>query len=183
MVYFVVTKTGEIRDEKIVRSIGGGCDEAVLLAVRDLPRLIPGTRQGQPIDVGFTFPISFRMQDSKTDLLDTLNRVYPLVNQMPHLPGSTSGVAITQAIQRALVMPAEVANDTLVRKVFVGFIVGPSGVIRDVKIVRGLSANCNAAALAAVRQLPRFVGGKLNGLPASVSMTVPVQFGQLPQKP
>ena len=109
--------------------------------------------------------------------------MYPLVNEMPHLPGNESTTAIAQTIQRALVMPAEVANDSLIRKVFVSFIVGPSGVIRDVKIVRGLSASCNAAALAAVRQLPRFVGGKLNGLPASVSMTVPVLFGRLPQKP
>lgn len=183
MVYFIVTKTGEIRDEKIVRRIGGGCEEAVLLAVRDLPRFTPGTQQGKPVDVGMTLPVTFRMQNSKADLLDTLNRVYPLVNQMPHLPGSQNNSIIAQTIQRALVMPAEVANDTLVRKVFVGFIVGPSGVIRDVKIIRGLNASCNAAALTAVRQLPRFVGGKLNGLPASVSMTVPVLFGRLPQKP
>lgn len=183
MVYFMVTKTGEVRDTKIVRKIGGGCEEAVLLAVRDLPRFVPGTQQGKPVDVGMTVPVTFRMQDSKADLLDTLKRVYPLVNQMPHLPESQSSTSIAQAIQRALVMPAEAANDTLVRKVFVSFIVGPSGVIRDVKVVRGLSASCDAAALAAVKQLPRFVGGKLNGLPASVSMTVPILFGRLPQKP
>ena len=91
-------------------------------------------------------------------------------------------MVIFRTIQRAVVMPAGVANDTLSHKVFVGFTVGPSGVFRDIKIVRGLNATCNAAALAAVQKLPRLVGGKLNGVPASVSLTVPVLFGRLPKE-
>ncbi|MBU6119771.1 TonB family protein [Hymenobacter siberiensis] len=182
-VSFLVTESGEVRNGKIVKGIGGGCDEEVLAAVRLLPRFIPGTQQGRPVSVSFTVPVTFNIQDTKSVAADTLTRIYQLVDQMPRLPSGEGSRPIAQAIQRALVMPAEVANDSLLRKVFVGFIVGPSGVIRDVKVIRGLSANCNAAALAAVKQLPRFVGGKLNGLPASVSMTVPVLFGRLPQKP
>ena len=182
-VEFIVGKNGAVRNARISKGIGGGCDEAVLEAVRNLPRFIPGTQSGKPVAVSFTVPITFRMEGSTGSLLDTLRRVYPLVNQMPHLPGSESSTAISRAIQEALLMPAEVANDSTTHKVFVSFVVGPSGVIRDIKVVRGLSANCNAAALAAVRRLPRFVGGKLNGLPASVSLTVPVLFGRLPKQP
>lgn len=186
MVNFVVGKSGDVRNVRILRSIGGGCDEELIRAVRKLPRFTPGYHQNQPVDVAITSSITFSIGDfgtSKGAMLDTLRRVYPLVNEMPHLPSGGGNPAIFRAIQRAVVMPAEVANDTIARKVFVGFIVGPSGVIRDVKVVRSLSASCDAAALAAVRQLPRFVGGKLNGLPASVSFTVPVLFGRLPGKP
>ncbi|WP_460548446.1 TonB family protein [Hymenobacter daeguensis] len=185
-VHFVVGSNGAVRGERIVRGIGGGCDEQVLAVVRKLPRFTPGTQNGRPVDVGFTVPITFRLEGSGTtrgDMLDTLRRVYPLVNEMPHLPGGGGNQAIFRAIQQAVIMPPEAANDTIARKVFVSFIVGPSGVIRDVKLVRSLNAPCDAAALAAVRQLPRFVGGKLNGLPASVSFTVPVLFGRLPKKP
>lgn len=101
---------------------------------------------------------------------------------MPYLPSTEGSMVIFRTIQRAVVMPAGVANDTLSHKVFVGFTVGPSGVFRDIKIVRGLNATCNAAALAAVQKLPRLVGGKLNGVPASVSLTVPVLFGRLPKE-
>ncbi|MDB5268448.1 MAG: hypothetical protein JWP58_1488 [Hymenobacter sp.] len=182
-VSFLVTESGEVRNGKIVKGIGGGCDEEVLAAVRLLPRFIPGIQQGRPVAVSFTVPVTFNIQDTKSAGADTLARIYQLVDLMPRLPSGEGSRPIAQAIQRVLVMPAEVANDSLLRKVFVSFIVGPSGVIRDVKVVRGLNAGCNAAALAAVRQLPRFVGGKLNGVPASVSMTVPVLFGRLPQKP
>jgi hypothetical protein len=61
--------------------------------------------------------------------------------------------------------------------------VGPSGVIHAIKVVRGLSAACDAAAVAAVQKLPRFVGGRLNGQPATVSITVPDLFGPASPKP
>ncbi|MBO2008458.1 TonB family protein [Hymenobacter negativus] len=185
MVNFIVDKKGYARNARIVRGIGGGCDEELLRAVGLLPRFTPGTQLGKPVDVAITISITFHRDDSgrtRGEMLDTLRRVYPLVDEMPRLPNGGGNPAIFQAVQRAVIMPPEVANDTLPRKVFVGFTVGPSGVMRDVKIVRSLNANCDAAALAAVRQLPRFVGGKLNGLPASVSFTVPVLFGRLPAK-
>ncbi|MGY3088454.1 TonB family protein [Hymenobacter sp. UYAg731] len=157
-VSFLVTESGEVRNGKIVKGIGEGCDEEVLAAVQLLPRFIPGTQQGRPVAVSFTVPVTFKIQDAKSAAADTLTHIYQLVDQMSRLPSGDGGRPIAQAIQRALVMPAGVANDSLLRKVFVSFIVGPSGVIRDVKVVRGLNAGCNAAALAAVRQLPRFVG-------------------------
>lgn len=186
MVNFIVDKNGDVRNVRILRSIGGGCDEELVRAVQKLPRFTPGYDHSNSVDVAITTSITFSIENfgtTKDAMLDTLRRVYPLVDQMPQLPSGGGNPAIFRAVQRAVIMPPEVANDTLARKVFVGFIVGPSGVIRDVKIVRSLNAPCDAAAVAAVRQLPRFVGGKLNGLPASVSFTVPVLFGRLPKKP
>ena len=183
VVQFVVGEDGAVRDGKILQSVDGGCDEEALAAVQRLPRFIPGKQQGHSVAVSFTVPVTFQIPRATTASPDTLSHVYSLVDQMPHLPNAESSLAIFQTIQRAVVLPAAVASDTLVHKIFVGFTVGPSGVIRDVKIVRGLNAACNAAALAAAHQLPRLVGGKLNGVPVSVSMTVPVLFGRLPSKP
>ena len=182
LVGFVIGKNGAVRDSKILRSVGGGCDEVVLNAVRRLPRFVPGRQQGKPVSVSFTVPVSFRLPTFPMPAPDTVNQVYFLVDQMPQLPGGGGNPAIFRAIQRAVVMPAEIAHDTLPRKVFVGFIVGASGVVRDVKIVRKLNPACDAAAMAAVRKLPRFIGGKLNGMPVSVGFTVPVLFGRLPKE-
>ena len=110
-------------------------------------------------------------------VIDNQTRTY--IEQLPEGRGNP---AIFRTIQHAVVMPAEIVPNALPRKVFVGFIVGPSGAVRDFKIVRGLKSACDAAALAAVRKRPRFVGGKLKGVPASVSFTVPVLFGHLPKE-
>ena len=107
---------------------------------------------------------------------DSIAHVYTLVNQMPHLASGGGNVGIAQALQQALVAPAERPKTGAPNKVFVRFTVGPSGVVHDITVVRNLNTACDAAAVAAVQKLPRFIGGRLNGRPVSVSLTVPVQF-------
>ena len=180
-VSFLVKANGAVRNAKIVQGIGGGCDEEVLAVVRQLPNFTPGTQNGRPVTVGFTVPITFKIAAEVTT--DSILHVYTLVVQMPQLPGGGGNAAIARTLQQALVVPADVPNQALPSKVFVNFMVGPSGVVHAIKVVRGLNAACDAAAVAAVQKLPRFVGGRLNGQPATVSITVPVLFGPAPPKP
>ena len=60
-VYATVTvgSDGQLRDARIVRALGGGCDEAVLAAVKKLPRLVPGRQMGQLVAVALSLPIAF----------------------------------------------------------------------------------------------------------------------------
>ena len=51
---FIVGKNGEVRNSKILHSVGGGGDDVALTAVRQLPRFIPGKQQGRPVAVSFT---------------------------------------------------------------------------------------------------------------------------------
>jgi TonB family protein len=177
-VSFTVGKNGAVRDPKIVQGIGSGCDEAVLAAVQGLPRFIPGTQEGQPVPVGFTVPITFRIPPALAVEVatDSTRFIYTMASKMPDLPGGGGTTAIAKAVQQVLRPPAEVPAAGQPNKVFVSFTVGPSGTAYQHKIVRGLTPACDAAALAAVRQLPRFVGGQLNGHPVAVSLTVPVVF-------
>ena len=62
VVEFVLTETGSIRGAHIVQRIGRGNDEAVLAAVRSLPRFRPGRQHGQPVAVQFIVPITFHFQ-------------------------------------------------------------------------------------------------------------------------
>lgn len=61
VVSFVVDQSGEIRDAKIVRSTGGGCDEEVLRLVGEMPDWIPGKQRGQAVNVQFNLPIRFKL--------------------------------------------------------------------------------------------------------------------------
>lgn len=58
-VSFTVGEDGAVRDAKIVKSLGGGCDETVLDAVRQLPAFTPGQQAGKPVAVSFTVPVTF----------------------------------------------------------------------------------------------------------------------------
>jgi TonB family protein len=60
-VSFVVRSDGEITDVKILRGIGGGCDEEALRVISTMPRWIPGKQNGKRVAVLYTMPICFRL--------------------------------------------------------------------------------------------------------------------------
>jgi len=61
-VQFVVSKTGKISNVKILRGIGGGCDEEAVRVVKEMPNWIPGRQNGQPVPVMFQIPVKFQLQ-------------------------------------------------------------------------------------------------------------------------
>ncbi|GAB4424327.1 MAG: hypothetical protein OHK0039_41430 [Bacteroidia bacterium] len=60
-VRFVVGADGQLSDIRIVKGIGGGCDEEALRLVRAMPRWIPGEAKGVPVPVLKTISIPFRL--------------------------------------------------------------------------------------------------------------------------
>jgi periplasmic protein TonB len=59
-VSFVVSKSGQISDVKLLRGIGGGCDEEAIRVVKAMPVWIPGRQTGIPVPVEFHLPITFK---------------------------------------------------------------------------------------------------------------------------
>lgn len=61
-VKFVVSSTGQISKIKVLRGIGGGCDEAAEVVVKDMPKWTPGEVAGEPVASYFTLPIKFVLE-------------------------------------------------------------------------------------------------------------------------
>ena len=57
---FVVTAEGVVQAPKVVKGLSAEYDEAVLAAIAQLPRFVPGTKDGRPVAVSFTVPVQFR---------------------------------------------------------------------------------------------------------------------------
>lgn len=62
IVQFVVSRDGEIQKAKVVRGIGGGCNEEALRVVNGMPKWKPGKHNGRAVPVTFTLPIKFVLQ-------------------------------------------------------------------------------------------------------------------------
>jgi protein TonB len=58
---FVVEKDGRMSDIKVVRGIGGGCDEESVRVLKMMPKWKPGKQREQPVRVSFGIPIQFRL--------------------------------------------------------------------------------------------------------------------------
>lgn len=56
---FVISKEGEILQARVIRKIGGGCDEEALRVVNMMPRWKPGVHNGRNVPVTLTLPVKF----------------------------------------------------------------------------------------------------------------------------
>ena len=61
IVQFVVDKTGEIGEVKVVRSVDKDLDEEAVRIVKTLPKFIPGRQNGQAVSVWYTLPVTFKL--------------------------------------------------------------------------------------------------------------------------
>ncbi len=61
-VTFVVETDGRVTGVRVLRGIGGGCDEEAVRVVKAMPRWIPGKQRGKPVRVQFNMPIKFTLQ-------------------------------------------------------------------------------------------------------------------------
>ena len=59
---FIVNSDGEIADVKILRGIGGGCDEEALRVVKLMPRWKPGRQNGKTVRTLFNMPVYFKLK-------------------------------------------------------------------------------------------------------------------------
>lgn len=62
LVTFIVEKDGSISDIKVVKGIGGGCDEEAMRVIKTMPKWKPGMQNGKNVRVSFAIPISFKIQ-------------------------------------------------------------------------------------------------------------------------
>ncbi len=60
-VQFVIDSKGNITDTKILRGIGGGCDEEALRVVKAMPLWHPGKQNGKPVRVLFNMAVIFKL--------------------------------------------------------------------------------------------------------------------------
>ncbi|HEY4787934.1 MAG TPA: TonB family protein [Bacteroidales bacterium] len=60
---FVVDKHGKINNVKVLRGIGGGCDEEAIRVVKNMPSWKPGRQNGKEVPVYFTLPVVFTLKE------------------------------------------------------------------------------------------------------------------------
>lgn len=61
LVQFVVTKTGDIADAKILKSVHPQLDAEAMRVVKAMPKWTPGKQHGESVNVRFTLPFSFSL--------------------------------------------------------------------------------------------------------------------------
>jgi TonB family protein len=181
---FVVERTGDIGEVKVVRSAGRELDAEAVRVIRSLPAFTPGRQNGEAVAVWYTLPIRFnnagslefgeRYRDTpyQSDV-DTQadTTIYRSVEQMPRFPGGEA--ALMKYLKSHLRNPR---GDYAQRVVITQFVVDRTGRVGQVKVVRSGGRELDAEAVRVIRSLPAFTPGRQNGRSVSVWYTLPVSF-------
>ena len=59
---FVVEPDGSVSNVKLLRGIGGGCDEEAMRVVKSMPKWKPGKQRGKAVRVSYQIPVFFKLQ-------------------------------------------------------------------------------------------------------------------------
>ena len=185
-VSFVIEKDGSINEAKVMRGIGGGCDEEAVRVVKNMPKWKPGMQKGKPVRVSYMMPLNFKLTEgqpnpslgearvSKVESKPDKNGVYQMVEEMPEFPGGME--AMMDYVAKNVKYPQEAMEKEISGRVFVSFIVEKDGSVNEVKIMKGVGGGCDEEAVRVVKAMPKWKPGKQEGKPVRVNYTLPITF-------
>ncbi|MBO7579241.1 MAG: TonB family protein [Prevotella sp.] len=75
LVSFVVGKDGSISNAQVVKSVHPSFDAEALRIINNMPKWIPGTQNGKPVNVKYVVPISFRKATGSFETKEEPNAV------------------------------------------------------------------------------------------------------------
>ena len=59
---FIVDEKGKVSKPNVLRDIGGGCGQAALKAIKDMPSWTPGRQNARPVKVLMRIPVKFHLE-------------------------------------------------------------------------------------------------------------------------
>lgn len=59
---FYIDKLGKACNVKIIKGIGGGCDEELIRVLNLMPNWTPGKQDGVPVNVNYNLPVNFSLK-------------------------------------------------------------------------------------------------------------------------
>ena len=171
-IQFVIEKDGSVTNVKVMKGIGGGCDEEAVRVVKSMPKWKPGMQDGKPVRVSYNLPIVFKLDDVDQ------SKIYDTPETMPEFVGGTE--AMIEYMQANLTVPEKYQKMDVAAqyRVLVKFVVAEDGSVTDVEVPKPEPAkkDLNDEAVRVVKGMPKWKPGTVNGKPVKVKYMLPIVF-------
>jgi len=128
------------------------------------PTAIEGTGE-----VVFDEPVAEVMDEGNDD-----DKIFTIVEQQAEYPGGAE--AMIKFLQKNVKYPAIARRMGVEGSVFVSFVIDKGGVISDVQVIKGISAECDKEAQRVIKLMPPWKPGKQNGKAVRCRFVLPVKF-------
>lgn len=101
-------------------------------------------------------------------------RDLPGPQEMPEFPGGQE--ALAAFMKKEVKYPKKAKRAGIEGQVVVGFIVDKDGSVTDVTVAKGVDPLLDEEAMRAVRLMPKWRPGMMNGKPVKTKFNLPVRF-------
>lgn len=126
----------------------------------------------ESFDSSWQFPfISLKGNNEQSKQLVLINKEK---EEMPSFPGGQS--AMFKWLSNNIIYPQECEKDGLQGRVVLTYVVERDGSISEVKVENSVHPLLDAEAIRVTKAMPRWIPGKINGIPVRVKYTLPITF-------
>jgi TonB family protein len=197
LVSFEIDTAGSSGSYKVINGIEKTCDEVVLSCLKSVKKKWVPARVGKKLMItkfalGITFDDGKGKRKYAVDnndwspqagtLLEELivknlisdDQVFTFVEKPAEFVGGLQGFYLW--LSKNLRYPASARRMGLEGKVFVKFIIEPSGAITNAEVVKGINGDCDREALRVISSSPNWVPGTQRGRPVRQSYQLPIVF-------
>lgn len=107
-------------------------------------------------------------------VVEDTDEIFTVVEQQPEFAGGYD--ALAEYLRANMQYPKTARKMGIEGTVHVSFLVSKTGSISEVKVLRGITADCDKEAIRVVEKMPSWKPGKQNGHPVHVRLVMPLKF-------
>lgn len=210
---FVIEKDGSVSNVKVLRGIGGGCDEEAVRVISSMPKWKPGKQKGEAVRVSYQIPIMFKLGQTNDEYKTTVKTVIagddehswkastvtvPDENMKDKMKPNANGVyqiveempsfpggdqKLMEYIANNINYPQEARDKGIEGRVFIRMVIEKDGSVSNVKVLRGIGGGCDEEAERVIKSMPKWKPGMMKGEPVPVSYQIPINFKLAEKQP
>ena len=169
---FLINKDGAISDVNVVRSVDPLLDAEAVRVLSLMPNWKPGMQRGEAVNVRFTIPVSFKLENKAEEV--KTDDEFVVVEVQPEFPGGMQ--ALMKYLSENIRYPLEAMINKTEGRVIANFLINKDGAISDVNVVRSVDPLLDAEAVRVLSQMPNWKPGMQRGQNVNVRFTIPVSF-------
>ena len=169
---FLINKDGAISDVNVVRSVDPLLDAEAVRVLSLMPNWKPGMQRGEAVNVRFTIPVSFKLENKAEEV--KTDDEFVVVEVQPEFPGGMQ--ALMKYLSENIRYPLEAMINKTEGRVIANFLINKDGAISDVNVVRSVDPLLDAEAVRVLSQMPNWEPGMQRGQNVNVRFTIPVSF-------
>jgi TonB family protein len=179
-VQFVVEKDGYVSNVKTLRGPSQSLNDETERLIRSADKWIPGSKNDTTVRVKYIMPITFSLPIDTVKLSDKdeeynkTGEILSKAEEPPVFPGGLN--AFTKFLYARSNYPFAERKAEVHGRVIIQFVVEKDGCLSNMYAIRGPSQQLVNEVIRVLKLSPKWIPGKLAGMPVRVSYAIPVNF-------